>query len=232
MNTEKLIVFFNTNHADLPGQSYKTGVYMPNLVLPVFELVEAGFKNIKFASPKGGVTPIDEDSMKRYGTKDPYTRFLNDPKWMEKLKNSMKPSDFGDGRDIAAIIFTGGCGSLWDLYDDKLAKLAANVYDNNGIVAAIDCGGVVLPKIVLKSGKKLIDNKRITCISNQELDELKLGDILPRRVEDVIKEQSEAKILLTSHWENNVVVDGRLVTGQNFASSTTFGKKVVELLRK
>ena len=71
----------------------------------------------------------------------------------------------------------------------------------------------------------------MTGFTNEEEDIVKLSQYMPFMLEDKLKERG-AIFEGASAWSEKVVVDGRLVTGQNPASAGELGQKIVELLAK
>lgn len=231
-NANKKIMFVMPNHTEIPGKKEKTGVFLPTL-MPYLQLREKGFKDIHFVSVRGGTVTIDEKSREEFGKKEPFAAVLKDPKMMEMMRSTTSIDNVHEGRGYHAIIFVGGLGTLWDFHNEKLGRIAYNVYQNNGVVAAIDTGTIILPLIKSeKDQRRLIDGKRVTCISDEELRELDVEfSKLPRRPQDLIK-KTEAKLMIKGSWEQNVIVEERLVTSQNYIGHREFSQKIIQLLQK
>ena len=59
-----------------------------------------------------------------------------------------------NSKEYKAIFFAGGHGAMWDLPNDEtIAKIASEIYDNNGVVAAVCHGPAALVNIKLSNGK-------------------------------------------------------------------------------
>ena len=71
--------------------------------------------------------------------------------------------------------------------------------------------------------------RKVTGFTNTEEDGVGLTEIVPFLVEDMLKDNG-ATYSKGPDWGSFVVVDGKLVTGQNPASSAEAAKKLLALL--
>ena len=69
----------------------------------------------------------------------------------------------------------------------------------------------------------------VAAFTNEEEAELKLTHVIPFLLQDKLIERG-AEHIHGKPWKENVVVDGRLITGQNPASATKVAKKIIEYL--
>lgn len=217
-----------TSHETLGKTGKKTGYYLSEVSHPYHELVAGGF-TVDFASPRGGHAPMDPKSL---DLKDKYNKkFYEDKKVFERLKNTVKLSEVKTS-DYAAVLFAGGHGTMWDFPDSKdLQRVVTEIYENRGVVASVCHGPAALVNVKLSNGTYLIKGKRVTGFTNKEEDIVELTQTMPFLLEDKLKERG-ASFLGSKPWSENVVVDGRIVTGQNPASASKLGKEVVKLLKK
>jgi putative intracellular protease/amidase len=74
-----------------------------------------------------------------------------------------------------------------------------------------------------------VKGKRVTGFTNGEEEEMKLTHIVPFLVEDELIRLG-ATFEKRADWQPFSVVDGRLVTGQNPASSTVAAQNLINLL--
>ncbi len=119
---------------------------------------------------------------------------------------------------------------MWDFADDqRLAELTASVYDAGGIVAAVCHGPAGLINVRLENGSYLVAGKELAAFTNSEEEAVGLTSVVPFSLETALTERG-AVHQAADNFEVNVVVDGRLVTGQNPASATGVGKAVVKVL--
>ena len=72
-------------------------------------------------------------------------------------------------------------------------------------------------------------DKRVTGFSNSEEDGVGLTDIVPFLVEDELKKNG-GDYSKAADWHSYAVTDGKLITGQNPASSTAVAKALLKML--
>ena len=121
---------------------------------------------------------------------------------------------------------------MWDFPDNQnIAKLAGELYDNNGIISAVCHGPAGLVNIKLKDGSYLVDGKTVAAYTNAEEEAGGMTEVVPFLLEDKLKERGANHVAAPNKTEN-VKVDERLVTGQNPASARLVGLKILELLKK
>jgi putative intracellular protease/amidase len=75
-----------------------------------------------------------------------------------------------------------------------------------------------------------VAGKHIACFTDEEEDEVKYTHVVPYLLATTLKQRG-ALHQPAPNWSENVVVDGRLVTGQNPASAHGVGAAVVEQLK-
>jgi putative intracellular protease/amidase len=76
----------------------------------------------------------------------------------------------------------------------------------------------------------LVTGKKVSAFTNEEEGQLKQTHILPFLLQDKLIERG-AKHVHGKPWKENVVVDGRLITGQNPASAATVAKRIIDQLK-
>ena len=81
---------------------------------------------------------------------------------------------------------------------------------------------------VTYKGEPLVKGKRVTGFTNGEEEEVKLTKIVPFLVEDELLRLG-AVFEKVANWQPFSIVDGRLVTGQNPASSTVAAQALLKL---
>jgi putative intracellular protease/amidase len=213
-----------TSHADLGDTGRKTGFYLPEVAHPWKVFTEAGY-DIDFVSPKGGEAPMDG-----VDPSDPIQEaFLNDPDVAAALRNTLAPEQVNPG-DYDVIFYAGGHGTMWDFPDNaKLAKVAADVYEDGGVVAAVCHGPAGLVNVRLSDGSYLVDGKEVSAFTNEEETAVGLTEVVPFLLQTKLTERGACHSG-TENFAAYVVADSRLVTGQNPASATGVAERVVELL--
>jgi len=223
----KKILFVVTSHDQLGNTGKQTGWYLPEVAHPYHVLSKK--YHIDFVSPKGGVSPLDEGSKAAFSGDEVCKEFLADSH-AQQLVNNTKRIDEVDVDSYAAILFPGGHGPMFDLAENEsIGKATARVYEKGGVVAAVCHGPVALVNVKLSDGSYLVNGKNVTSFTNAEEDAVQLSNAMPFPLESKLKERG-AVFSNADNWQKHVVVDGRLVTGQNPASSTALGEEVAKLL--
>jgi len=222
----KNILIVLTNHATLGTTDEANGTYAPELTHALHEFKAAGF-SYDFASIHGGKAPI-------YGAEDnddeAHTSLLSDGTLLQQLDNTQSINNI-DATAYDAVFYPGGFGLLSDLHANlEAAKITAEIYDNGGIVGAVCHGPAGLLPVTLSNGQKLIADKSVTAFCKEE--EIAAGTIekIPFLLEDTIK-ATAGSYSKVAEWQEYVIEDNRVVTGQNPASAHGVGQKMVELLR-
>jgi len=223
--TKKTVLMIVTSHAQLGTSGQKTGFWLEELAAPYYELVEAGFA-VDIASPLGGKPPVDPKS--ESGAAPSVTRFQGDREATAKLVATKRLGDVTSPYDAYFVV--GGHGVMWDLAEsDVLAKLLGHAHDEGRVVAAVCHGPAALSSVKDASGAPLVKGKRVAGFSNEEEDAVGLTGIVPFALETRLRDlgglyESGPK------WGSFAVCDGRLVTGQNPASSAAVAKLVIQAI--
>ena len=82
---------------------------------------------------------------------------------------------------------------------------------------------------VLIDGTPLVKDKRVTGFSNSEEDAVGLTDIVPFLVEDELKKNG-GDYSKAADWRSYAITDGKLITGQNPASSKAVAQALLKML--
>ena len=207
---------------------HPTGLWLEEAATPYYMFLEKGFE-VVIASPKGGPVPIDSSSMKGDFFTDATKKFMHDPEAIDQLCHSVTLESI-DFSAVDAIYLTGGHGPCVDFVDQPVLKKATEtMYAANKVVAA-DCHGPVgLVDCCKPDGTPLVAGKAVTCFADSEEEAVQLAATVPYLLESKFKEQG-AKYEKADDWHPNVVVDGKLVTGQNPQSSVACAAEVIKLL--
>ena len=222
----KKILFALTSHNRKGDTGQATGFYLSEAAHPWAVLQAEGF-DIDFISPQGGKPPMDGiDSI------DPVSRaFLDTPEVMQKIENTPAPAQIRP-TDYSAILFVGGHGTMWDFPDNEsLAHVAASIYEGGGVVGAVCHGPAALVNLKLSDGQYLVNGKRVAAFTDEEERAVNLEAVVPFLLASTLQQRG-AMHVAAPNWQANVVVDGRLVTGQNPASAEGVGREIALLLNR
>jgi len=222
------ILMVLTSHDKLGDTGNKTGFWLEEFAAPYYVFKDAGAE-ITLASPKGGQPPLDPSSDADDAQTDATKRFKGDDAAQKDLANTAVLSKVSaEGFD--AIFYSGGHGPLWDLAEDSdSAALIETFASSDRPVGAVCHAPAVFRHTKGADGKPLVSGKTVTGFTNTEEEGVGLTDVVPFLVEDMLKKNG-GDYCKGDDWASFVVVDGKLVTGQNPASSEEAAKKLLALL--
>ena len=224
------ILMVLTSHDQLGDTGKKTGFWLEELAGPYYVFKDAG-AHITLASPKGGQPPLDPTS----DTEDTQTaatrRFKGDDAAQKVLANTaMLSTVSADGFD--AVFYPGGHGPLWDLAEDANSKNLIEAFAaSDRPIAAVCHAPAVFKNTKGPDGKPLVAGRKVTGFTNTEEKGAGLTDVVPFLVEDMLKANG-GQYSKGDDWASFVVTDGKLVTGQNPASSEEAARELLKLLNK
>lgn len=218
------ILIVLTSHGQLGNTGRTTGFYLPEAAHPHHVFTAAGYA-VDFVSPQGGEPPIDG-----VDRSDPIQlAFLENPALMAQVQHTKRPADINP-TDYVAMMYAGGHGVMWDFPDNApLAQIASQIYEADGVVAAVCHGPAGLINIRLSDGRYLIDGKTVATFSNEEEAAVGLTNVVPFLLETRLRERG-AQITKGANFQAHTVVSERLVTGQNPASATGVAEQIVAVL--
>lgn len=220
----KKILFVLTSTEWLGNSGHKTGAYLSEVTQPYDCFVRVGY-DVDMCSPHGGPVPLDGVKMD-----DPYNAiWMNDTEFVEKITKTLTPWQV-QSTDYCGLYFAGGHGAMFDFPDNlQLQKLAAEVYENNGVVASVCHGAAGLVNVRLSDGSFLVKDREVACFTNEEEQTVGMERVVPFLLQNKLIEHG-AHHTSAPRFVGHVVKSGRLVTGQNPASALDVGHAVVEVL--
>jgi putative intracellular protease/amidase len=223
------ILMVLTSHDQLGDTGKKTGFWLEELAAPYYVLKDAGAA-ITLASPKGGQPPLDPKSDLPENQTELTERFRTDTAAQAELANTKKLADVS-ANDFDAVFYPGGHGPMWDMPDNptSIALIEAFVKADKP-VGAVCHAPVALVNVRGKNGEYLVKGKRVTGFTNEEEEAVSLTAVVPFLLEDRLKERG-GLYSKAAKWIPYVQVDGKLVTGQNPASSGPGAAELLKLLR-
>ncbi|WP_413584357.1 type 1 glutamine amidotransferase domain-containing protein [Bdellovibrio sp. HCB274] len=225
---QKRALIVVSSHDKLGTTGKPTGWYLSEVTHVYYPLINAGFI-VDFASPKGGAAPLDPGS--RDEKDELNKRFLHDKAVMKQIGRTLSLKNV-DPNKYTVIHFAGGHGAMWDFPNNpELSRVAAGIYESGGVVSAVCHGPAALVDIKLSNGEYLIKGKKVNGFTNAEEEEVGLSKVVPFPLATKLQERGGI-YEGGKNWEDKVVVDGRLITGQNPQSAHSVATKLVELLSK
>lgn len=219
-----LVVVSSASH--FPDGKKKAGYELTELARAYYVFQTNGFA-VDIASPAGGRAPerIDRDDM---GDAD--YAFLNDPAAQAKARATLRLADIDPAR-YAAVFFVGGKGAMLDLPGNAdVARITAHIA-RRGVVGAVCHGPAALLHVRDDSGRSLVAGRRMSGFTNEE--ELFIMKDARQRFAFLLEDRARemgARFVAAPKYVEHVVVDGKLVTGQNSWSTWSAAEAMVTAL--
>ncbi|KAL2170442.1 hypothetical protein VTG60DRAFT_4822 [Thermothelomyces hinnuleus] len=239
MSDSPKILIVLTSHGKLGDTGKPTGWYLSELAHPYSVFASHGF-TITVASPAGGPAPLDPSSIEAAAaSSDAISQsFLAEQK---ALWESTEPlsSFLGRAGEFAALFYPGGHGPMFDLATDPTSQALVREFAAAGKVLAAVCHGPAALANVRtggggddagRGGEYLLRGRRVTGFTNAEEAAFGLDRAMPFLLEDRLREvvgSEGAFEKADANWGEKVVVDGKLITGQNPASATAIAEAIV-----
>src|SRR5882757_4793180 len=216
-----------TSHDQLGNTGRKTGFWLEELAAPYYEFKDVGAQ-ITLASPKGGHPPLDPKSQDPSFQTDITRRFEKDADAEGQLDKTVRLESVKQ-EDYDTVFYPGGHGPMWDLAEDPVSIALLESFYNSGKPIALVCHSPGVLRHVKYKGAALVKGKRVTGFTNGEEEEVQLTKVVPFLVEDELMRLG-AIFEEVRNWQPFSIVDGRLVTGQNPASSTSAAQALLNVL--
>ena len=221
------ILMVLTSHDKLGDTGRKTGFWLEEFAAPYYTFLDAGAA-VTLASPKGGQPPLDPVSDTPQGQTDLTRRFKQDPATQAVLAKTLTLASVKDA-DYDAVFYPGGHGPMWDLAENAHSiALIEDFYKSGKPVAAV-CHAPGAFHRVKFDGQPLVKGKRVTGFTNSEEEAVQLTKVVPFLVEDELKSLG-GRFEKAADWADFVVTDGKLITGQNPASSKSAAEALLRQL--
>lgn len=221
------ILMVLTSHDQLGNTGRKTGFWLEEFAAPYFVFRDAGV-DLTLASPKGGQPPVDPKSDLPENQTEAMTRFKKDERAQRELSQTVKLADV-KAEDFDTVFYVGGHGPLWDLAESPVSIALLESFYNSGKPIALVCHSPGVLRHVTFKGEPLVKGKRVTGFTNGEEEAVKLTKVVPFLVEDELLRLG-ATFEKLADWQPFSIIDGRLITGQNPASSTSAAEALLNLI--
>lgn len=205
------ILFVLTSAAVVGPRHRASGYEFSEVAHPYAELSERGWR-VDFASPQGGRPPEDG-----YDPTDPVAQAFRLGEGFARLGSTTR-LEVVRPEDYAAVFFPGGLGPMVDLATSTPAKqVIARCAALDRIIAAVCHGPVALLDVPIGNGRTLVHGRRLTAFSTAEEVGHSYDDV-PFLLDAALQREG-ALYSCAPPCAEHVVVDGRLITGQNPASA-------------
>ncbi|HEY6970413.1 MAG TPA: type 1 glutamine amidotransferase domain-containing protein [Candidatus Angelobacter sp.] len=221
------ILMVLTSHNQLGNTGRPTGFWLEEGAAPYFVFRDAGVE-LMLASPKGGQPPIDPKSDLPENQTPAQARFKKDAAAQKAFAHTVRLADV-KAEDFDTVFYPGGHGPMWDLAEDPVSIALLESFYNSGKPIALVCHSPGVLRHVKYQGEPLVKGKHVTGFTNGEEEEMKLTHVVPFLVEDELLRLG-AIFEKKADWQPFSITDGRLITGQNPASSTGAAEALLKLV--
>ncbi|CAK9857923.1 unnamed protein product [Sphagnum jensenii] len=220
----KRILIVSTSFDKLGTSDEPTGLWIEELAAPYFIFKEAG-AHVDVASIKGGRVPIDPNSLGDGAVTEHVKRYHEDLELKNALEKSKSIKEFTGKYD--AVFVPGGHGIVYDGPNDKnLIAFVEKIWSEGGVVGSVCHGPAALVNVHAPNGEPIVKGRKVAGFSNSEEEAVGKTKYVPFLLEDKLKELG-GLYERGPDWQPFAVADGKLVLGQNPASSAEVAKLVL-----
>ncbi len=226
--TRALIV--TTSHDSLGATGKATGVFGSEMTAPYYAFLDAGMQ-VDIASIRGGTVPIEPMSFRWFLAASSDDRYLQDADAQAKVQSSLRIDQL-DFTQYDIIFLAGGWGAAYDLgTSPELGRKMTLAWQAGKVIGGVCHGPLGLLLAQDAEGKPLVQGKHLTAVTDTQIRQLGIT-ITPQHPERELREAGalfESKTAFLDIFANHVVVDGRLVTGQNQNAGTETAQKMIHI---
>ena len=221
MDDSKAVLMVVTSFGHIDDR-HPTGLWFEEFAVPFERFAEEGYV-VTVASIKGGRVPIDPRSI----PEDQSALAVSGP--LEALKHTQRLMEV-DVTEYDAVFFPGGHGTMFDFPPShEVSELVAHYLEQGKVVAAVCHGPAALTRAKYRDGTAVVKGRKVAAFTNEEERAVELDALMPFLLEDRLRDLG-AEVMVAPNWQDHVVVDGTLITGQNPQSSRSASEQVIKVL--
>jgi putative intracellular protease/amidase len=212
--------------------SSETAFWLSEVTHPYWHLTERGVE-VDFASPQGGKVVFDRYSdpyfEKSLEPEDLVSRgFLSDKKATAKLETTLKLKDV-DLSAYDAIHVAGGRGATFDLFpNEEVGKALEYFWAEEKVVGAICHGAVALGNIPDRIRGRQVTG--FTFEGDKQLQAMFGSDFTIPHYPQKVLEDTGAIYTSIQPYTPKVVIDGKLITGQDQSAASEYALALLHLM--
>lgn len=222
MSKYNAILIIVTGHGHLPDR-HPTGIWLEEYAAPA-ALFKANGYNVVVASINGGAAPVDPNSLPEHPDAD--TRAA-----LKDLENTQSLNNINLA-EFDAVFFPGGHGTMFDLPDSQqVSQTIVNFLETGRVVGAVCHGPAALISAYYSDGTPVVKGRKLTSFTNDEERAAQLDKAMPFLLQSKLSELGAA-FENSPNWQDHVVVDGKLITGQNPQSSASTANAMLTAIRE
>lgn len=220
-----------TSHDTLSPKNDATGVFASEMTAPYYAFLDAGM-DVDIASIKGGAVPIEPISLGWPLISSADRRYLNDQQFISRVLRSFDIA-MVDISKYDIVFLAGGWGAAYDFAQSEvLGQQISRAYAAGAVIGGVCHGPLGLIPALAPDGSPLVKGRRISAVTDKQIRELGI-EITPKHPERDLRAAGalfEAETGFRDFFANHVVVDGRLVTGQNQNSGAETAHRMMEVV--
>jgi putative intracellular protease/amidase len=227
----KRALIVTTSHDTLGDTGKPTGVVASEMTAPYYAFQDAGMA-VDVASIKGGPIPIAPGSLKWPTASADVKRYKADQQFLSKVARSLEIG-MVDMESYDIVFLAGGWGAAYDLgQSETLGEQISKAYANDAVVGGICHGPLGLLQAKAPDGSPLVEGRKICAVTDKQIEELGImhTPMHPERDLRAAGVEFESNTAFRDMFATHVVVDGRLVTGQNQNSGTETAHRMMEVV--
>lgn len=215
------------------GTAHPTGFWAEEFVRP-HEFFTAAGMDVTVATPGGRTPVVDELSLSLGYNDDDADEVAFQRAYLEQhadLLGSTVPLEVAQAAFFDVLFVVGGHGPMQDLaVDPSIGPLMVAMLDDpTKIVSAVCHGPASLLSAARADGTWLFEGRELTGFTNEEETQATFAGNAVWLLEDRLR-RAGARFTSVPAWGVHVVVDGNLVTGQNWASAVPASEAIVQQL--
>ena len=223
------VLIVTTSYKNFGDKSSGTGLWLEEFTEPYYVFRDHG-ECITITSPTGGPVPIDTNSESDTVITENIKRFKLDSQALYHLSHSL-PLREVKAENFDLVFIAGGHGAMLDLANNEtLISLLEDFDILEKPIGAVGSGVVALTSILNKNGTPYVKGKKITSISNDEIQLAGLTYLVPFLLETKLLSLG-AFYSRSENYSAHTITDGKLVTGQNPASSAETATELLFVAR-
>ena len=129
-----------------------------------------------------------------------------------------------------AVFVVGGHGTMWDLPSAEVGAQLSRGWTAGKVLAALCHGPAALVGVKGTDGKPAVAGRRVAAFSDAEEKAMQLESTMPFLLESKLTSLGAKYEKAAELWQPFTVTDGKLVTGQNPASSKATAEATLRAL--
>ena len=221
------ILFIVSNQKTYGNSSIKTSNHFGEIVYAYDEFINAGYK-VDFVSPNGGSVSVGYLNK----SNSIQAAYLQDSMFLNKLKNTLKPSEVKVAV-YKAVYYVGGGAAMYGVPENfEIQKISMEVYEkNNGIVSAICHGSAGLVNLKTANGSYIYEGKNVNGYPDKfERKNAAYYQEFPFSIEQTLIKNGGKFSYSQKNGAQYFQVDGRLITGQDPSAAKIVAQKIIATL--